>query len=78
VYSKNAKSVVEAVKEFFPEVVFSINAVKPKSKSFEITLVSSGQETLIWTGVKKGPPRKLKFPSKEVIVKMINAALNNN
>jgi len=27
---------------------------------------------LIWSGIKKGPPRKLKFPEVEVVMEIIN------
>ena len=32
-------------------------------------------EVLVWSGIKKGPPRKLKFPEPEVVLKAINDAM---
>ena len=32
-------------------------------------------ESLLWTGVKKGPPRKLKFPDPAVVVVALGEAL---
>ncbi|KAI3351720.1 hypothetical protein L3Q82_020555 [Scortum barcoo] len=43
--------------------------------SFEITLVDGGKETPLWTGIKKGPPRKLKFPQPDVVVTALQEAL---
>lgn len=60
-----------------------MNPAKPRSKSFEISLIKKGKGTImyvlitfskiildiiIWSGLKRGPPRKLKFPESEVII----------
>ena len=37
--------------------------IKPRRGSFEITIErEDGKNTLLWTGLKRGPPRRLKFP----------------
>lgn len=44
--------------------------------SFEISVsksVNSKQQTKIWTGIEKGPPRKEKFPEPSVLVDAIKA-----
>ena len=33
------------------------------------------KETSLWTGIKKGPPRKLKFPQPDVVVEALQEAL---
>lgn len=33
------------------------------------------EETSLWTGIKKGPPRKLKFPQPDVVVAALHEAL---
>lgn len=33
------------------------------------------KETSLWTGIKKGPPRKLKFPQPDVVVSTLQEAL---
>ncbi|XP_070497631.1 selenoprotein H-like [Chironomus tepperi] len=39
---------------------------KPKRGSFEIFVTKNdGKKVQIWTGLSKGPPRKLKFPDYE-------------
>ncbi|TWW55616.1 Selenoprotein H [Takifugu flavidus] len=43
--------------------------------SFEITLLDEGKETSLWTGIKKGPPRKMKFPQPDVVVTALQEAL---
>jgi len=50
-------------------------ASKPRSKSFEVMLVESGVKREVWTGVKKGPPRSLKFPDHDKIVEAVEAML---
>ncbi|KAM7441906.1 hypothetical protein ABFA07_009124 [Porites harrisoni] len=53
----------------FPNAKVLINETKPRSKSFELSVVKEdGEESLIWTGIKKGPPRKLKFPVSSDII----------
>ena len=34
------------------------------------------EAVLVWTGLKKGPPRKLKFPESEVVIKEIKEKLS--
>ncbi len=70
------------------EFEFVLNPVKPRSKSFEITLLKDKKgefrpfdasfyfsETLLWTGLRKGPPRRLKFPEPDVVVTELRAQL---
>lgn len=38
-------------------------------------LLSSPTEVCLWSGIKKGPPRKLKFPEPEVVVSALEKAL---
>uniref|UniRef100_A0A8C5CS08 Uncharacterized protein n=1 Tax=Gadus morhua TaxID=8049 RepID=A0A8C5CS08_GADMO len=45
-----------------PELTVVLNPEKPRRKSFEITL------SILWTGIKKGPPARLKFPEPAVVV----------
>ena len=73
--------------------MFNLNPTKPRSKSFEITLINGGKgtfvfilfvlihytlwvEVLLWSGLKKGPPRKLKFPDSEIIIEALQEHLN--
>lgn len=35
------------------------------------------EETSLWTGIKKGPPRKLKFPQPDVVVAALQEVLKN-
>jgi len=55
------------------EVVY--NPEKPRRGAFDVTIgLSDGSEAKIWSGLDKGPPRKLKFPDAETLV---NAARKN-
>lgn len=40
-----------------------------------ILLLLIPKETSLWTGIKKGPPRKLKFPQPDVVVAALQEAL---
>ena len=48
---------------------------KPKRGSFEIFLVKKEKEALLWSGVEKGPPRKLKFPDSAKVVELTKEQL---
>ena len=51
--------------------------VKPKRGSFEISVVrDDGQTVEVWSGLKLGPPRRLKFPEADVLLKAVQDALN--
>ncbi|CAH1232413.1 SELENOH [Branchiostoma lanceolatum] len=68
---RNADQLAEALRAEFPAVV--VETAVGRSKSFECTVIKDdGKEMLVWTGIKKGPPRKLKFPEPSVVVKAIN------
>ncbi|KAF3838453.1 hypothetical protein F7725_010221 [Dissostichus mawsoni] len=58
-----------------PDLTVVSNPEKPRRNSFEITLQDGGKETSLWTGIKKGPPRKLKFPEPDVVVAALQDAL---
>jgi hypothetical protein len=51
------------------------SGISPRRGAFEITIKNSGKEHLIWTGLKKGPPRKEKFPAVENIIENIKSFL---
>ncbi len=52
--------------------VDSCSAKAGRGKSFEVTIAPSGGggakgAVVIWSGIKRGPPRALKFPSDDEI-----------
>jgi selT/selW/selH-like putative selenoprotein len=56
----------------FPEFQVLINQSKPRKGSFELIFQDEkGQEQLLWTGIEKGPPKKLKFPDHEELMPLI-------
>lgn len=60
----------------FGEIKIDLNAKPPRRNTFECTLIKKdGTEVLVWTGLDKGPPRKLKFPEPSIVVKAIQDAL---
>uniref|UniRef100_A0A673A4Y8 Selenoprotein H n=1 Tax=Sphaeramia orbicularis TaxID=375764 RepID=A0A673A4Y8_9TELE len=59
-----------------PDLTVVLNPEKPRRNSFEITLLDG--ETSLWTGIKKGPPRKLKFPEPDVVVAALQEALKTD
>ncbi|CAG5990663.1 unnamed protein product [Menidia menidia] len=75
VYGRNAEEVKAALLAAHPGLTVVLNPEKPRRNSFEITLLDGGTETCLWTGIKKGPPRKLKFPEADVVVAALQKAL---
>uniref|UniRef100_A0A3Q3QUH6 Selenoprotein H n=1 Tax=Monopterus albus TaxID=43700 RepID=A0A3Q3QUH6_MONAL len=73
VYGRNAEEVKSALLAAIPGLTVVVNPEKPRRNSFEITLLDG--ETPLWTGIKKGPPRKLKFPQPDVVVAALQEAL---
>jgi len=45
-----------------PELCVVINPEKPRKGSFDISLEKDGKLEVLWSGLKKGPPRSDKFP----------------
>ncbi|TKC46135.1 hypothetical protein EI555_005458, partial [Monodon monoceros] len=59
-----------------PELPVKVNPTKPRRGSFEVTLLRpDGSSAELWTGIKKGPPRKLKFPEPQEVVKELKKYL---
>lgn len=76
-YGRNAGEVKSALLAALPELTVVLNPEKPRRNSFEITLVDGEKETQLWTGIKKGPPRKLKFPPPDDVVVALQEALKS-
>jgi len=54
---------VTALKPEYPQIEFSYNPTKPRRGAFEFVAVNKdGSEAVLWSGIKRGPPRKEKFP----------------
>lgn len=75
-YKRNTNQLSSDLIEVFPDAKVLINDTKPRSKSFELTVIKEdGKETLVWTGIKKGPPRKLKFPVNSDLIEEVKKIL---
>uniref|UniRef100_A0A672IVC2 Selenoprotein H n=1 Tax=Salarias fasciatus TaxID=181472 RepID=A0A672IVC2_SALFA len=72
-YGRNAEEVKSALLAANPELNVVLNPEKPRRNSFEVTLLDG--KTSLWTGIKKGPPRKLKFPPPDAVVAALQEAL---
>jgi hypothetical protein len=55
-------------------VTVEIDQAKPRRGAFEIFVTKGGKEQNVWTGVKKGPPRALKWVDHQDAVKLVTAA----
>lgn len=82
VFKKRAQTLYNEVRELLPEdlcekITLKLNENgKPARGSFEIFVKKPDQEPiLIWSGLKKGPPRKEKFPEVSSIIDDIKKAL---
>uniref|UniRef100_A0A668RF78 Selenoprotein H n=1 Tax=Oreochromis aureus TaxID=47969 RepID=A0A668RF78_OREAU len=71
----NAEEVKSALLAACPALHVILNPEKPRKKSFDITLMDGDKETCLWTGIKKGPPARLKFPQPDVVVAALQEAL---
>lgn len=63
-YKRKAVALADDLRKVFGKITIDLNPAAPRRGSFECKLLSGDDdsEILIWTGIKKGPPRKLKFP----------------
>ncbi|KAI1888195.1 hypothetical protein AGOR_G00182520 [Albula goreensis] len=66
-----------ALQEAHPDLKVQLNPQKPRRNSFEITLLGGEKEVSLWSGIKKGPPRKLKFPEPTVVLSALEEALKS-
>lgn len=67
-----AKEYLEYFATFFSKIETEINPEKPRRGAFNISITLDSGETIeVWDGRKLGPPRKEKFPDKDVIVAKI-------
>ncbi|EMP27663.1 Selenoprotein H [Chelonia mydas] len=73
---RNADAVSQALRRTIANVVVVINPETPRRNSFEVSLVKEDGRTVeLWSGIKKGPPRKLKFPEPEKVADMLKSSL---
>eukprot|EP01135_Chromosphaera_perkinsii_P004960 Nk52_evm4s307 gene=Nk52_evmTU4s307 len=77
--ASKANKFKEALEDAFPtaEVLINHGMDKPRRGAFECTFVRSKDKKSveIWTGVKKGPPRKLKWPDHDEIIAKVKKEL---
>lgn len=64
-YKRNAEELSTALRSSYPDLEFEFNKTKPRKKSFEFTLLKEDGNVVLWSGIDKGPPRKMKFPSSD-------------
>uniref|UniRef100_A0A8C0CNY5 Selenoprotein H n=1 Tax=Balaenoptera musculus TaxID=9771 RepID=A0A8C0CNY5_BALMU len=77
VYGRNAAALSQALRLEAPELPVKVNPTKPRRGSFEVTLLRpDGSSAELWTGIKKGPPRKLKFPEPQEVVNELKKYLS--
>mgnify|MGYP002790768367 CR=1 FL=1 len=76
-YKKKAILIADAIKARHPTADITLNPEKPRSKSFEVSvrLGDGGEVVSVWSGLKKGPPRALKFPEPSVVLDGIDKAM---
>lgn len=62
-YGRQAAAVSQALRGEAPGLALRVNPAKPRRGSFEVTLLlADGGRAELWSGLQRGPPRKLKFP----------------
>uniref|UniRef100_A0A8C6VF62 Selenoprotein H n=1 Tax=Naja naja TaxID=35670 RepID=A0A8C6VF62_NAJNA len=76
-FGRRAEAVSQELCLAFPDIRVEVNLEKPRRNSFEVVLLKKdGTKIELWSGLKKGPPRKLKFPEPSNIVEMVKHNLN--
>ncbi|XP_035753809.1 thioredoxin-related transmembrane protein 2 [Egretta garzetta] len=69
-------AVSEALRGARAHLPVDINPRQPRRNSFEVSLVKEdGSIVELWSGIGKGPPRKLKFPQPEAVVEALKSSL---
>uniref|UniRef100_A0A0G2K8K5 Selenoprotein H n=1 Tax=Rattus norvegicus TaxID=10116 RepID=A0A0G2K8K5_RAT len=77
VYGRHAAALSQALQLEAPEISVQVNRSKPRRGSFEVTLLRPDNSRVeLWTGIKKGPPRKLKFPEPQEMVEELKKYLS--
>ncbi|NXJ05402.1 SELH protein, partial [Odontophorus gujanensis] len=76
VYGRNAAALSEALRGAVAALDVEINPQQPRRNSFEVSLVKEDGSTVqLWSGIGKGPPRKLKFPEPAAVVEALRSSL---
>ncbi|NXF40430.1 SELH protein, partial [Nyctibius bracteatus] len=76
VFGRNAAAVSEALRGAMAHLPVDINPRQPRRNSFEVSLVKEDGSTVeLWSGIGKGPPRRLKFPQPEAVVEALKSSL---
>ena len=70
-YKRNAVRLDKLISAEYPDIPVLINTSKPRSKSFEVTYHDGEDVTEIWSGIKLGPPRRLKFVEDDKLVELL-------
>jgi len=69
----------QAFLEVYPDLQLELNSSAPRRGSFELTVINSnGDETLLWSGIKRGPPRREKFPDVESLMADLKKFLSSS
>lgn len=75
-YARQAAALSQVLRVAAPQLAVALNPVRPRRGSFEVTLRrADGSDAQLWTGIKKGPPRKLKFPEPQAVVEELKKHL---
>jgi selT/selW/selH-like putative selenoprotein len=62
-FKRKAVELASLIGAEFPDLPVEYVADKPRRGAFEFVAVDAdGNEHVLWTGLKLGPPRRLKFP----------------
>ena len=60
------------------ESSMNVGEARPRRGAFEIEIHrEDGKSSVVWTGLKQGPPRRLKFPEPNVLLNAVKKFLEN-
>ena len=79
IFRRKALELSEALKREWPNIEISYNDSTPRRGAFEFVLKKlDGSDFVLWSGLKRGPPRKEKFPESNIVIESLRKAIWNS
>lgn len=77
-FRRRADEVVQKLRQCWPSLEVVYNASTPRRGAFELQLLKEDDTGVVfWSGLKRGPPRKEKFPDLDTVQDLLSKALNS-
>lgn len=70
-YRRHALNLIEAVRRVYPGVEGKTMIGAKGAFEIDIQINANDKPISVWSGVKRGPPRRLKFPEADELIKSL-------